>query len=88
MESTLLRSRKLAAAGKGAATEISAVFLRDALSRMQTASQNVVAACCDGDKLQQSMAKLRLLAAYEPVNGIALRRRIAGRLLDAERYAF
>ena len=88
MESTWLRSRKLATSGKGAAAEISAVFLRDAVSRMQTASQNVLAACCDAGKLEQCMAKLRSLAEYEPVNAIALRRRIAGRLLDAERYTF
>jgi alkylation response protein AidB-like acyl-CoA dehydrogenase len=88
MESTWLRSRKLAAAGKGSAAEISAVFLRDAMGRMQAASQNVLAACCDGDKLAQSVAKLRSLAEYEPVNAIALRRRIAGRMLEAERYTF
>jgi len=88
MESTWLRSRKLAAVGKTTAGEISAVFLRDAIARMQAASQNVLAACREGDKLQQSMARLRSLAEYEPVNAIALRRRIAARLLDAERYAF
>jgi hypothetical protein len=88
MESTWLRSRKLAAAGKTSASDISAVFLRDAMARMQAASQNVLAACCDGGKLEQSMAKLRSLAEYEPVNAIALRRKIAARLLEAERYVF
>jgi alkylation response protein AidB-like acyl-CoA dehydrogenase len=88
MESTWLRACKLAEAGKRAAEEVAAVFLRDALSRMETASQNVVGACCDGEKLEQNMAKLRKLAEYKPVNAIALRRGIAARLLDAERYTF
>ena len=88
MESTWLRARKLAEAGKPAAEEMSAVFLRDAMSRMEPAAQNVLGACCDGEKLEQNMAKLRKLAEYEPVNAIAVRRKIASRLLEAERYSF
>jgi len=88
MESTWLRCRKLMAAGKTATADICTVFLRDAITRMQTASQNVLAACCEGRELEQSMAKLRFYAEYEPVNAIALRRSIAARLLDAERYVF
>jgi alkylation response protein AidB-like acyl-CoA dehydrogenase len=88
MESTWLRSRKLMATGKTTAEAISAVFLRDAMTRMQAASQNVLSASCEGHELEQSMAKLRSLATYAPVNAIALRRRIAARLLDAERYTF
>jgi hypothetical protein len=88
VESTWLRSRKLAAAGKTGAEEICQVFLRDAMTRMQAASQNVLAACCEGDELERSMVKLRSYAEYGPVNAIALRRNIAGRLLDAERYTF
>jgi alkylation response protein AidB-like acyl-CoA dehydrogenase len=88
MESTWLRSRKLAAAGKSAAGEICAVFLRDAMGRMQATAQNVLSACCQGRELEHSMARLRSLSEYEPVNAIALRRSIAARLLDAERYIF
>jgi hypothetical protein len=88
MESTWLRSRKLAAGGKATAGDICAVFLRDAMTRMQAAAQNVLGACCQGAALEQRMAKLRSLAAYATVNAIALRRSIAVRLLDAERYTF
>src|SRR6185437_11853702 len=45
MESTLLRCRNLAANGNSAANDICQVFLRDAISRMQAASQNVLSAC-------------------------------------------
>ena len=87
MESTLLRCRNLAANGNSTANDICQVFLRDAISRMQTASQNVLSAC-SGNDLEQHMSRLKSLADYQPVNAIALRRSIAERLLGSERYTF
>jgi alkylation response protein AidB-like acyl-CoA dehydrogenase len=87
MESTLLRSQNIAATGNSAANDISQVFLRDAISRMQTASQNVLSACSGGD-LESHMTRLRSLADYCPVNAIQLRRNVAERLLGSERYLF
>jgi len=87
MESVLLRSRKLASAGKGAnAADICAVFLRDAMGRIETSARHVLGGCSEGDALRTNMAVLRRLAKYEPVNAVALRRQIAGRLLARERY--
>ncbi|HEX3584686.1 MAG TPA: acyl-CoA dehydrogenase family protein, partial [Candidatus Angelobacter sp.] len=88
MESTLLRCRNLAAAGKSSAHDICQVFLRDVMTRMQAASQNVLAACSYGDDLERNMSRLRSYASYTPVNAIALRRNIAERLLSSERYSF
>ena len=85
MESTLLRCQNLAATGNSTANDICQVFLRDAISRMQAASQNVLSAC-SGNDLERHMSKLRSLADYRPVNAIALRRNIAERLLGGERY--
>ncbi len=87
MESTLLRCRNLAANGNSAANDICQVFLRDAISRMETASQNVLSACL-GNNLERHMTRLKSLADYQPVNAIALRRNIAERLLGSERYLF
>ena len=87
MESTLLRCQNLAATGNSTANDICQVFLRDAISRMQAASQNVLSAC-SGYDLERHMMKLRWLAEYQPVNAIALRRSIAERLLGGERYIF
>jgi alkylation response protein AidB-like acyl-CoA dehydrogenase len=87
IESTLLRCRNLAANGNTAAKDICQVFLRDAISRMQAASQNVLSAC-SCDDLERHMSKLKSLADYQPVNAIALRRGIAERLLGSERYTF
>jgi alkylation response protein AidB-like acyl-CoA dehydrogenase len=87
MESTLLRCRNLVANGKSSASDVCQIFLRDAMTRMQTASQNVLSAC-SGNDLEQNMTRLRSLAVYHPVNAIALRRNIAERLLGSERYSF
>jgi alkylation response protein AidB-like acyl-CoA dehydrogenase len=87
MESSLLRSRKLAAAGGGAnAADASAVYLRDAISRVEFSSRTALSACAQGDDLRRYLSRVRGYASHDPVNSIALRRQIAGRLLANERY--
>ena len=87
MESVLLRARKLAEMGRGGqAGDIATVFLRDAMSRVEISARTVLGACSEGDALRTNMAVLRRFAKFEPVDAIGLRRKIAGRLLDAERY--
>ena len=83
MESVLLRSRKHATPQS---EDYRAVYLRDALSRVEASARTVLAACSEGDALRTNMAVLRRYAKYEPVDAIALRRRIAGRLLEGVRY--
>src|SRR6266436_713584 len=86
-ESALLRTQKLAGAGKGAqAAEMLAVLARDAMAHIEVTARTVLAACSEGDNLRANLAVLRRFAKYEPVNAIELRRKIAGRLIDAERY--
>ncbi|MGH9546287.1 MAG: acyl-CoA dehydrogenase family protein [Terriglobales bacterium] len=87
MESSLLRSRKLAASGTGTnAADICAVFLRDAMDRVEVSARNVIGACSAGNALRENMATLRGFANYDPIDAVALRRNIAGRLLAAGRY--
>ena len=62
------------------------MFLRDAMARVEFSARAVLAACSEGDSLRTNMAVLRRFAKYEPVNAIELRRKIAHRLLAAERY--
>jgi alkylation response protein AidB-like acyl-CoA dehydrogenase len=86
-ESSLLRTQKLRAQAKGAqAADMTAVLVRDAMAHIETTARTVLAACSEGDNLRANLAVLRRFAKYEPVNAIELRRKIAGRLLDAERY--
>ena len=81
MESALLRSRKTCTGA-----DQCAVLLRDAIARVEVAGRTVLAACSAGDAMRTNMAVLRRFAKYEPVDSIALRRRIADRLLAAGRY--
>jgi alkylation response protein AidB-like acyl-CoA dehydrogenase len=87
MESALLRARRLAEAGRGAqAADMAAVLVRDAMAHIDFTARGVLAACSEGDALRTNMAVLRRFAKYEPVDAITIRRRIAGRLLEAGRY--
>jgi alkylation response protein AidB-like acyl-CoA dehydrogenase len=88
MESALLRSRKLAGSNKGAnASEMTSVFLRDAMSRVEGSARNVLGTCSVGDGLHRNMAILRSLVNYDPIDSIQLRRNIAARLLATGSYA-
>ncbi|HTS60760.1 MAG TPA: acyl-CoA dehydrogenase family protein [Candidatus Acidoferrales bacterium] len=82
MESALLRARKLGGDGRESnAAGFAAVLLRDGMGRIEISARNVLAA--------SNPAALRLsrrLAECEPVNTVELRRRIASRLLQAQRY--
>jgi alkylation response protein AidB-like acyl-CoA dehydrogenase len=87
MESSLLRSRKCAVSGKGGnAADMCAVFLREAMGRVEVSCRNVLGACLDGEALRRNMSVLRSLANSDPNDAIALRRNIANRLLASERY--
>src|ERR1700691_2142843 len=87
MESGLLRSQKLTSSGKsGSALDICAVYLRDAMAKIEGFSRTVLSACCEGDFLRKHLAAVRGYADHAPVNSIALRRQIAARLLSSERY--
>jgi butyryl-CoA dehydrogenase len=88
MESVLLRTQKLAAQGKGDnAAEMCPVFLREAMETVESAARTVLAASSEGDALRTNLAVLKRFTKFEPVNAIALRRKIAARLLEADRYA-
>jgi alkylation response protein AidB-like acyl-CoA dehydrogenase len=87
IESSLLRSRKLARSGDGAnAADACAVYLRDAIIRVELSSRTVLSACLQGDELRRNLSRVHEYASHDPINAIALRRQIAGRLLERERY--
>ena len=88
MESSLLRSRKRAASGKGRkAADMCAVFLREAMDRVELSCRNILGTCVEGEAaLRRNMTVLRGLANYLPTDAIALRRNIANHLLANESY--
>lgn len=85
MESAWLRFAK-AKKSDGAGFDMVSVLLRDALGRVEISARAVLAAVGEGDALRTNMAVLRRFARYDPVDAIAIRRRIADRLLAAGKY--
>ena len=85
MESSLLRLLKMGRQD-GASADMCAVLLRDAMTRIEGFARPVLAACTEGDALRSNMAVLRRFAKFDPVDSIALRRRIAERLINAGHY--
>ncbi len=87
MESVWLRTQKLAALGKGElAADMCAVFLREAAEDIERSARYVLSASSSGDALRTNLAVLKRFAKFEPVNAVAIRRKIAARLEQAERY--
>ena len=83
LESATARAQKT---GKENAADMAAVFADETMENIKASAKTVLAACSEGDALRTNLALLRGLTAYELVNSIALRRRIAGRLLQAGKY--
>ncbi len=87
MESVLLRAQKnREKKGVGIADDYCAIFLREAMETIESAGRTVLAGCVEGDTLRTNLAVLKRFTKFEPVNAIAVRRKIASRLLDADRY--
>jgi butyryl-CoA dehydrogenase len=87
MESAVLRTEKLSRSRNAEhASDMCAVFVREAMEIIESAARSVLAASSEGDMLRTNLAVLKRFTKFEPVNAIELRRKIAGRLLEAERY--
>jgi alkylation response protein AidB-like acyl-CoA dehydrogenase len=87
LESASARARKLVkTSGNENAADMTAVFADETMENIKASAKTVLAACSEGDALRTNLALLRGMTAYELVNSIALRRKIAGRLLQAGKY--
>ncbi len=85
-ETAQLRARKLNGRSPQA-EDITRVLIHDCLNSAEAEAKTVLAACAEGDTLRTQLAVLRRFAKQEPLDTIALRRRIARRVLEAEKYA-
>jgi alkylation response protein AidB-like acyl-CoA dehydrogenase len=84
MESASLRAEKI---GRDNATDMASVLTSDAMDAIETGARQVLAACSEGDTLRTNLAVLRRFAKRDPVDAIALRRKVADRLIAADRYS-
>jgi alkylation response protein AidB-like acyl-CoA dehydrogenase len=83
LESATLRAKKNK---KENAADMTAVFADETMENIKASANTVLAACSEGNELRINLALLRGMTAYELVNSIALRRKIAGRLMQAGKY--
>jgi alkylation response protein AidB-like acyl-CoA dehydrogenase len=83
-ESALLRTRKVRQSGSGysALADMTLVFVNDAVGRMELQARQALAATSQGDELRAQLGIVRRLLRWTPLNGVALRRRIAKRLCE------
>jgi len=83
LESATLRAVKIK---KENADDMAAVFADETMENIKTSAKTVLAACSEGDALRTNLDLLHGMTASQPVNSIALRRKIAARLLQAGKY--
>ena len=92
MESAILRAQKLAASQGEAAAEryidMARVFCNDAIERIEVHAKNTLSGMSEGDELRTLLAALRRFTKMTPMNTIAARQRIAGVLIDANKWVY
>lgn len=83
-ESALLRTLKVRTS-KGSSSvmaDLTLAFINDAVGRMELQARSALAATTRGDELRAQLGIVRRLLRWSPLNGVALRRRIAKRLYE------
>lgn len=90
MESAFLRAKKLIAA-KGLtkaelAISMTSVYVHEAFGRIERAAKQSLSALASGDLLRTQLSMLKKLTRTMPINTIALRRKIASKVIEAEKY--
>jgi alkylation response protein AidB-like acyl-CoA dehydrogenase len=86
MDSAVLRAEKLAGRDADLAIAMTQVYVARAMETIEAAARKVIAAIAEGDMLRTQMAILRRLLKYEPINTIALREKIAARVIEQGKY--
>lgn len=71
---------------RNAGAEMTKVFADYAMTRIEEAARTILAASSDGDSLRTNLAILKRFMRRDAIDTISARRRIAKRLLEAERY--
>jgi alkylation response protein AidB-like acyl-CoA dehydrogenase len=91
-ESVLLRTelagRTVADQEAGLHLAAAQVFITDAAGRVELAARTALAAMTEGDTLRTMLVALRRILKVNPVNTVALRRRVSDGVLDRMAYPF
>ena len=85
MDTTIIRLVKNDLADPHA--DLARTFINDAMSRIDYAARQVLAAVAEGDALRTQLAALRRLLRWLPIDTVRTRQRIAEFLVESNRYA-
>lgn len=90
MESAWLRAKKAldreGADKAQAKVDMVQAYVYDAFGRIEKKARRILSAMEEGDVLRTQLSILRKLTRHEPINEVALYRRIAARVIEAEKY--
>ncbi|ALS23945.1 acyl-CoA dehydrogenase family protein [Paenibacillus naphthalenovorans] len=90
MESSLLRTRqRIAKQGEdktACAIDMTRVFVHEAFERIESLAKETLSAVETGDVLRTQLSVLKKLARRTPVNTVGLKRQIAARVLESEKF--
>lgn len=91
MESALLRTRKLMAKSgeekAKLAMQMTSVYVHETLADIERIAKNTLAAMESGDMLRTQLSILKKLTKSSPIDAISIKRDIAARVIQAEKYA-
>lgn len=91
-ESTLLRVEKLSQRQQDELTDlkidIARVYIYDAAERIHKAGRNAINAFAEGDERRMMLMGLKRFTKVDDINTVALRRRIADKLIAENKYCF
>jgi hypothetical protein len=62
------------------------VYINDAMKRIDNYASQILAAMEKGDTLHTALGALRKLSRLIPINTVEIRRNIADRIIEVERY--
>src|SRR5437879_7500071 len=92
MESAILRPAECASArAENSAAryiDMTRVFCNDAVERIEMEAKTTLAAMAEGDGLRTLLAALRRFTKMTPINTVAARQRVAGAMIEANRYVY
>ncbi len=90
MESALLRTKKAilknGEENEQAKIDYTVAFIYDSMQKVDALARHALAAIEEGDVLRTQLSVLKKLTRIQPVNEVELKRRIAARIIDAEKY--
>lgn len=62
------------------------VYVQEAFGRIEQLAKECLAAAEEGDTLRTMLALVRKLTRFQPINTLAIKKEIAAKIIDAERY--